>query len=210
MVSALSDHSEAETAEPIPFPARPRARDENPIASTELEAVIVAVANGDTPAFERLYRLTSRRLMTIAQHFLGDRDEAEDVLHDVYLTVWNKAGSYRAGQSRPVAWLTAITRNRCLDRLRLRTKRPQAAPEVLATLPDDTADVLAKVQQEENGRRLLLCMDNLAEDQRFAVRTAFYGGQTYEAIASALSIPLPTLKSRIRRALQLMRQCLQP
>lgn len=209
MVTALTHPTDAADGGPIPFPPAAVAARGVPSSET-LEAVIVAVADGDRAALERLYRLTSKRLMSIAYHFLGGGDDAEDILHDVYLTVWQKAATYRAGQSRPMAWLTTITRNRCLDRLRFRVKRPPVSPQSLAEIPDESADALAQVEREENGERLLQCMDRLAEDQRYAVRTAFYGGMTYDAIARSLDVPLPTLKSRIRRALQLMRQCLQP
>jgi RNA polymerase sigma factor (sigma-70 family) len=174
-----------------------------------LSALLQGIAAGDGAALERLYRLTSNRLLAIAQHFLGAGDEAEDVIHDVFVTVWRKASLYDAGRARPMAWLTSITRNRCIDRLRSRRRRPQADPERLAAIPDDTPDAHARVEQEEGGRRLLACMDRLSSDQRHAVRRAFYGGQTYEAVARELDVALPTLKSRIRRALILMRQCLQ-
>ncbi len=216
MVIPLSDPNDHNPAQLITFP-RPTPSNgealregENPSTASLLENVITQIAQGDRLALDRLYRLTSPRLMSIAHFYLGGSDEAEDVLHDVYMSVWRKASSYRVGRSRPMGWLTAITRNRCLDRLRYRLRRPQAAPESLAAIPDETTDALTRIENEENGRRLLQCMDRLADDQRHAVRLSFYGGHTYEATARALDIPLPTLKSRIRRALLLMRQCLQP
>lgn len=174
-----------------------------------LTPLLGAVASGDAAALEQLYRLTSGRLLAIARHFLGPGDDAEDVLHDVYVTVWKKASMYDAGRARPMAWMTSITRNRCIDRLRMRARRPHADPQALAAVPDETDDAQALVEREEQGRRLLDCMDRLSSDQRHAIRQAFYRGQTYEAVARNLDVPLPTLKSRIRRALILMRQCLQ-
>lgn len=175
-----------------------------------LGSLLAAIATGDRAAFEHLYRLTSGRILAIAQHFLGPGDDAEDVVHDVYLTVWNKAALYDLGRARPMAWLTAITRNRCIDRLRKRRRRTLVSTDWLANLPDETGDAQQRIEKDDQGRRLLACMERLAVDQRHAVRSAFFGGQTYEAVATALQVPLPTLKSRIRRALLLMRQCLQP
>jgi len=180
---------------------------------TDAEALgplLAAIANGNRTAFEELYQQTSGRLLAIAHHFLGAGDDAEDVIHDVYLTVWNKAALYDLGRARPMAWLTAITRNRCIDRLRRRRRRTLVSTDWLSSLPDESADALLRVERDDQGRRLLACLDRLAADQKHAVRSAFFGGQTYEAVATALNVPLPTLKSRIRRALLLMRQCLQP
>lgn len=81
-------------------------------ARAHLAATLIAVGGEDRTAFRELYRLTSAKLFGITLRICGERQAAEDVLHDVYLTVWRRAGAWEPGRASPITWLATIARNR--------------------------------------------------------------------------------------------------
>src|SRR5438093_3230929 len=85
---------------------------------SQLAAALVRVAGGDRTALRIVYQDTSAKLFGVCLRILNDRSEAEDVLQEVYLTVWRKAGSFDPARASPISWLIAIARNRAIDRLR--------------------------------------------------------------------------------------------
>src|ERR671936_2997144 len=86
--------------------------------STEVAAELVRVAGGDRAALRLVYQDTSAKLFGVCLRILKDRSEAEDVLQDVYVTVWRKAATFDPGRASPITWMVAIARNRSTDRLR--------------------------------------------------------------------------------------------
>src|ERR1700704_849135 len=88
------------------------------VARSQLAAALVRVAGGDRAALRIVYQDTSAKLYGVCLRILKDRAEAEDVLQEVYVTVWRKAGSFDPGRASPITWLVAIARNRSIDRLR--------------------------------------------------------------------------------------------
>src|SRR6185503_13548596 len=83
-----------------------------------IAAALNRIPAGDRPALQTVYRLTSAKLFGVCLRILGERAEAEDVLQEVYVTVWRKAADFDANRSSPMTWLIAIARNRSIDRLR--------------------------------------------------------------------------------------------
>lgn len=168
------------------------------------------VATGDRTAFGNVYRMTSAKLHGIVLRILGDRAEAEDVLQDVYLTVWRRAGDYDPTIASPVTWLVAIARNRAIDRLRaLRVVRSSVEIEAILDIEDGGPSPQERVAREQERRRLDECLDVLPEVSRLAIRAAFFGGLTYEEAAIAAGVPVGTMKSWIRRGLISLRGCLE-
>jgi len=98
-----------------------------------LDNLLPAIAKGDRRAFEQLYRLTSPHLFALALRMLRQQGWAEEVLHDCYLTIWNRAASYDAALSAPMTWMTHIVRNRCIDGLRSGQARLTRRQKSLAT-----------------------------------------------------------------------------
>jgi RNA polymerase sigma-70 factor (ECF subfamily) len=184
--------------------------------TAELERVrlvraLQRVASGEDAALEDIYRRTSAKLFGVIVRILGDRNEAEDVLQEVYVTVWNRAGSYDPARGvSPITWLAAVARNRAIDRMRSRATRPTQPLEAAAETPDGAAPAWALLEAEDDSRRLAACLDALDERQSSAIRTAFFDGMTYEALAVRLGAPLGTVKSWIRRGLAGLRTCLEP
>jgi RNA polymerase sigma-70 factor (ECF subfamily) len=176
-----------------------------------LAACLAAVAAGERTALAELYRHTGAKLFGLCLRILGDRGEAEDVLQEVYLTVWQRAAAYDPARASAMTWLLAIARNRAIDRLRARGGRPAAAPvEAAALVPDPAPAAFELLEADDERCRLARCLESLDEAPRRAIREAFFGGMTYEALAAAEGVPLGTMKSWIRRGLLKLRACLEP
>lgn len=184
-----------------------RGRDE---AADSVDALLLRVAAGDQPAFETLYRNTAGKLLGICMRVLSDRAEAEDVLQDVYVTVWNKAGQFDASRARAVTWMGTIARNRSIDRLRALPAPASRASIDLAEAAHDPAPSPA-VQAEAAGTRAQLddCMEQLEPRRKTLIRTAFFDGATYEELATRSGLPLGSVKSWIRRGLLQLKACLE-
>ncbi|MBO0664250.1 sigma-70 family RNA polymerase sigma factor [Jiella sp. CQZ9-1] len=167
------------------------------------------LSGGDEDALGDLYERTSAKLFGICLRILHDREEAEDVLQDVYLSVWRRADRFDADRASPITWLATIARNRSIDRLRQIGRRGGDRPMNEAEdVADSSPDAFARLAQGDDGRRLATCLRELDERTQASILAAFYGGLTYEALAERLSVPLGTIKSRIRRGLIKLKGCL--
>lgn len=168
------------------------------------------VARGDRAAFEALYHHTSGLLLGICLRVLADRSEAEDVLQDVYVAIWNKAAQFDPGRARAPAWLGSIARHRAIDRLRQLPAPAQRAPiEVIEQAPDATPSPAAQAETDFEHARLDDCLRQLEPRRQALIRTAFYEGATYDELASRSGSPLGSVKSWIRRGLLQLRACLE-
>lgn len=173
-----------------------------------LVRALVRVAEGSEPALRDVYSRTSAKLFGICLRILSDRQEAEDALQDIYLTIWKRAGTYDAERASPVTWLATIARNRAIDRLRARGVRPFATLDAAADVADARPDALAGIEAAQERDRLARCLDTLEARQAGAIRAAFFGGLTYSELADAGAVPLGTMKSWVRRGLLRLKACL--
>lgn len=180
----------------------------DPVAARRrLTEVLVRTGSEDRLAFSELYTLTSAKLFGIVLRICGERQAAEDVLHEVYLTIWKRAGGYEPGRASPITWLATIARNRAIDWRRAQKVRRTAPVEEAADIADGAAlapDLIAAAQVSD---RLHLCLDGLEERERRAIRTAFFEGVTYAELAERQSVPLGTMKSWVRRGLIRLKEC---
>jgi RNA polymerase sigma-70 factor (ECF subfamily) len=141
---------------------------------------------------------------------LGERSEAEDVLQEVYLTVWRKAASFDESVASPITWLVAVARNRAIDRLRASGASRAALPiEAAADVADESMSAAERLEIDEDRARLHDCLRELEQRQAAAIRAAFLDGFTYDELAAKASVPLGTMKSWIRRGLMKLRACLE-
>lgn len=174
-----------------------------------LSDALARVGIGDRKAFEFLYRRTSAKLFGVCLRIFGNRIEAEEALQDAYLTIWNRAAAFDRDKASPISWLVAVTRNRAIDRLRVRDKgKPVDLEEALA-IPDPAPDAEKQLAEKDDARIVDSCIDRLDGRDANFIRAAFWNGRTYADLAVAESTPLPTVKSRIRRALIKLRNCLE-
>ncbi len=173
----------------------------------ELNQLLLDVGTGDQGAFATLYRRTSAKLFGVCMKMLRDRSEAEEVLQDVYVTVWRRAVTFDPTLASAITWLMAIARNRTIDRLRLHREEPldESTEESVA---DERPSPAAIAERSEERRRLDECLDVLPTRQGSVVREAFFSGATYAELAERLCVPLGTMKSWIRRSLLQLKACL--
>ena len=167
------------------------------------------VAQRDATALREVYDQTSAKLFGVCLRILGEPSEAEDVLQEVYSTVWRRAETFDAGRASPVTWLAAIARNRSIDRLRARPAVRPVPIEAAFDLADETPTAELRLQDAQETGRLYGCLDELETAHRNAIRGAFLDGFTYEALAQQAGVPLGTMKSWIRRSLLKLRACLE-
>ncbi len=176
----------------------------------QLAAALNRVAHGDRRALRLVYDMTSAKLFGACLRILNDRSEAEDVLQEVYLTVWNKAAAFDEARASPITWLVAIARNRAIDRARSRAPSRRSEPiEAAADVADPGASAFESLASAQEHERLKSCLNEIEEHQALAIRAAFMGGFTYEELAERSGVPLGTMKSWIRRGLAKLRECLE-
>lgn len=173
-----------------------------------LSRALGRVALQDRDALQEVYRRTSRKLFGICLRILGERAEAEDAMQEVYLTIWRRAGTFDPARGNPISWLAALTRNRAIDLLRRSGRRETAPIELAVDIADESPDAEAALLQRGDDARITFCIEQLAKSDATMIRTAFFEGTTYADLAGRCSLPLGTVKSRIRRALLKLRECL--
>ncbi|MEM0968413.1 MAG: sigma-70 family RNA polymerase sigma factor [Verrucomicrobiota bacterium] len=166
--------------------------------------IIERLLREDGSALEALYDRYARPLYSLALKMLGDEGEAEEVIQDVFTSVWRKTSSFRPERAKLFTWMTALTRNRCIDRLRSRQRRlPKQVGEGSEEVDVRTAvdDLFAREQADQ----VRSAIRTLPPDQRRAIQLAFFQGYTYSEVSQMLGIPLGTAKSRIRYAISRLR-----
>jgi RNA polymerase sigma-70 factor, ECF subfamily len=157
-----------------------------------------------------VYQDTSAKLFGVCLRILKDRGEAEDVLQEVFVTVWRKAASFDPGRASPITWMVAIARNRAIDRLRASAVSRRMEPiESADAVSDPAPAAVERVELAQQHQRLSRCLEELEARHASAIREAFLDGTTYEELAARMSVPLGTMKSWIRRGLLKLRACLE-
>ena len=175
---------------------------------SRLAAALQRVANGDRKAFHEVYRRTSAKLFGVCLRIFAEREEAEDVLQEVYVSVWHKAGQFDPARASPITWLVTMARNRAIDRLRARGRRITTPIETIEEPADESASALDCMIETEGEARIEYCLGRLSDGDATLIRTAFYEGATYNELAERSRQPLGTVKSRIRRAFLKLKECL--
>lgn len=178
--------------------------DEGP-DETALAAWLGAVARRDTDALAVVYGQTSGRLLGVLVRLLRRRELAEEVLHDVYLKVWDRAASFEPERGAAMAWLIAIARHAALDHLRRQRREPTDELPIGPLEPADPRDPAAGAAAR---RALEACLQELEPEPRRCVVLAYQVGLTYDELAARFDRPLNTVKSWVRRSLLRLRQCL--
>ncbi len=190
-----------------------------PERSRELSGLLARAGLGDRTAFAQLYDRTSGHLFAVVLRIQRDRAQAEDLLQEVYVSVWKAAASFDAARSQPLTWLTHIARNRAIDSLRRAGTQPRLEsttrdedderPDAAEALADHSPGPLELLGRASDARELNHCMDHLSPPQRQSVALAFFDGLSHAEVADHLKQPLGTVKSWVRRALQTLKSCLE-
>ena len=180
----------------------------SPAEREELNRLLIDTGRNDQKAFARLYELTSSKLFGVCLRMLRDRGEAEDALQETYTAVWRRAAAFDAAKASAITWMTTLSRNKAIDRLRRRREEVLDDPTRLEEAADARPTPAAQAEASEEYRRLQRCMEELEPQQRDSVREAFFTGATYNELAARRKVPLGTMKSWIRRSLLLLQTCL--
>ncbi len=167
----------------------------------ELATLIARTAQGDRAAFRRLYDGTSGRLLAITLKILGRRDLAEEALQDSYVSVWKRASGFDAGRGSARGWLATIARRRAIDRLR-------SSPWLFREVPEPP-EIAASVSRLPERMTLRHCLERLDARTRHAICLAYLYGMTHSELSGKTGIPLGTIKSRLRRGVKSVKECLE-
>jgi RNA polymerase sigma-70 factor, ECF subfamily len=177
-------------------------------AGDDLGNLLSRIATRDTIAFAALYKQTSAKLYGVVARILTRGDVAADVLQEVYVRVWEKAGDFDPGKGSPLAWMATIARNRALDEVRrVRPVSLEDQPEGFEPAAEEI-DPLAARERSEGLTALVDCLKALDEEKRAVVLLAYYGGLSREALAKRFGLPVPTIKTWLHRSLAQLRDCL--
>jgi RNA polymerase sigma-70 factor, ECF subfamily len=182
--------------------------DENHIHIAHL---LASIAGRDADALSQLYDQFSHALRSIAFRVLSDAAEADDVLQEVFIKVWDRAAQYVPALGTPATWLITITRNAALNRLRGRNRNIAAMERAAAEPSHQTTDADSAFECVVSGETILLVREALAslpDEQRIPLEMAYLRGLTYEEVAEALGHPLGSVKSRVRRGMARMKLAL--
>ena len=167
-----------------------------------------AVARGDEAALARLYDAYRVILFGLLVRILNSREEAEDILQDVFIQVWRRAKDFDEKRGRPFTWLVTLTRSRAIDRLRQLGARQRLATGAAQEQSEAVSDALSetiKGAQRETVRRALA---ELPEEQKHTLVLAYFEGLTQSEIAAKLNTPLGTIKTRMRSGMIKLRALL--
>jgi RNA polymerase sigma-70 factor (ECF subfamily) len=170
------------------------------------------ISDGDRTAFAEFYDLYSSLLFSVAVKILHDQKEAEDVIQDVFIQIWDKARSFDAKLGKPSSWAMTFVRNKAIDRIRASQRRARLVESATAEIvPDQPSLVSANesVCGREKAEFIRSAVTDLPTEQRQAIELAFFSGLTQNEISDRLSQPLGTIKARIRRGMLKLREKLE-
>lgn len=179
------------------------------LSSDPLAPLLARIAEGDRSALRALYEATSAKLFGVCLRILSDREEAEDVLQEVFVTIWRRADRFDPARASVATWISTIARNRAIDRLRARGPLARADPIEDLEIADHQPDAEMRLAAAGDAARLQACLAELDPRTQSVIRTAFFEGVTYEALARRMDAPLGTVKSWIRRGLARLKGCLE-
>lgn len=194
-----------------PAPASKFAEKSGSMADPEDAHLLQQLAAGDHTALAALYDRHSTLLYTVIIRIVEEPAEAQDLLHDLYVSLARRAENYRSGAGSPVGWLLTAARNLALDRVRIDKRRRellhQASQE--PEKPFGNNEACAVTVGSDEAAILRGCVETLSGPQRKALEMAYFDGLTHGEISARLSEPLGTIKARIRRGLLAVKTCVE-
>ena len=179
--------------------------------SIELD-LLARITRRERAAFEELYARYVNILFATAMKFLKQDADAQDVVQDVFIQIWDKAKLYDPSKGKPLTWALTLTRNRSIDRIRAIQRRTRLRDDFeKETVMDESAglrEALSGVDASEKGQILRAAVGQLSLQQRRVIELAFFRGLTQSEIAEKLGEPLGTVKARARRGLMKLKELL--
>lgn len=179
------------------------------------DTLLHLIRRSDDGALSELYVRYSRLIYSLALNSTGQSDLAEEVVQDVFIRVWEKAGTFRADQGKVVTWLAGITRYRAIDLFRRQRVRPEGhrSPWVDVIVDShyhsESDSVEELIELSERKLQIHAAMVELPDAQKTALGYAYFHGYSHREIAEILDEPVGTIKTRIRLGMQKLRTLLQ-
>jgi len=187
-----------------------QAGEANKEQESELRRLLQAIESGDRAAFDTFYKTTVTRMAAIAQRVTMQTEMAEEVLSDVYLQVWNQPERFDGSRGSVLAWLTIMCRSRALDRVR----RNRAGVMGDAVSIDEAPEAMCEEHPQdlllvvESNTALHKALHSLDEQQRQLLSLAYFKGYSHSELATMTGLPIGTVKTRIRRAVIVLKEML--
>ena len=169
-------------------------------------ALLTAIAARDEAALAQLYDRYRVILFGLLMRILNNREEAEDVLQEVFLQVWRKAGDFDENRGRPFTWLVTLARSRGIDRLRTLAARDRVAEAGAKEVVDAVSDAATDAFKSEQRGLVNKALAQLPDEQKRPLMLAYFDGLTQSEIATRLGAPLGTVKTRMRTGLMNLRE----
>ena len=183
---------------------------EESILSTKEYDLIKKIADKDGTAFSDFYNMYSKFVYNRSLRIVCDRGEAEEVVQEVFLQIWNTAETYNSSRGELLSWVLNITKSRAIDKLR-NTKFKKQTISIKEECPLLKCDFRIKTEEEvEKTLIIKSALENLPTDQKKAIEIVYYDGLTQFEAAEKLKIPVGTIKTRIRLAVLKLRVNLSP
>lgn len=173
----------------------------------ELVWLLASMAKGDDGAFERLHGRTCAKLFGVVLRILRREDLAEQVVQDAYVRIWKSAGQFDPAIS-PIGWMVSIARSRAIDLARKAGAAPAGSQSAAGRIMSDTPEPLARRNMTPELKQLLDCAEQMEPARQRLVLLAYYNGWSREQLAEKFDLPLSQVRTRLRRSLIDMRQCL--
>ena len=179
------------------------------MTASELVRLLQRVAAKDKQAFSLLYAATSTKLYGTILRILVRRDVADEILQEVYVKIWQRAGDFDANRASPTTWMATIARNRALDEARKRTHVSLEEMPPGFDVVSEAPLALDVMTQTEDGRRLFECLQRFDPEKRKMVVLAYLYGMSRDALGKKAGKPVPTIKTWLRRSLAQLKDCLE-
>ena len=171
-------------------------------------ALLTAIGARDEAALAQLYDRYRAVLFGLLMRILNNREEAEDVLQEVFLQVWRKAEDFDENRGRPFTWLVTLTRSRGIDRLRTLASRERTAEAGAREPSEEISDAATDAFKSEQRGLVSDALAKLPDEQKRPIMLAYFEGLTQSEIATSLGAPLGTVKTRMRTGMIRLRELL--
>ena len=170
------------------------------------EDLISLIEAGDAEAFSTLYERHSRAVYSLAYRMMGERQAAEDLTQDAFIKVWRNAASYRVERGSVRTWVLSVAHNRGIDQLRAHASRRRTQDKIEASAPrSQPSEAFAETWRNSQRDQVREALQALPPEQLKILELAYFSGYTHLEISELLSLPLGTVKGRMRLGLKKMR-----
>ena len=174
-------------------------KDIDPDAPANPDVLLARVATGDQAAFGELYDQLAPRVLGLVKRLLRDHAQSEEVTQEIFLEIWQSAARFDSGRGTAVGWIMTMTHRRAVDRVRAsQSSRDRDTKIGIRDFTSEYDNVSETVETRIEHERVEQAMLKLTELQRQAVSLAYYGGYSHSEVAELLSVPIGTVKTRVR------------